>query len=208
MLSSKWTKVAAFLACLTPAAGLVWRQSHDALGANPIEYITRSTGDWTMRLLLLTLAITPLRRLLNQPQLIRYRRMLGLFAFFYGCLHLATYVWLDKFFDTSEIGKDVLKRPFITAGFTAFAVMVPLTVTSTAGWIRRLGGKQWQRLHRLVYVSGVAGVVHYYWLVKSDIRLPLLYAALLAALLVYRLVNAGRRLLASSAPAGSTRQAA
>ena len=127
-----------------------------------------------------------MRKLLGWPELIRFRRMLGLFAFFYGVLHLTTYLWLDKFFEWPEILKDVAKRPFITAGFLGFVVLIPLAVTSTAGWIRRLGGARWQLLHRLVYVSAIAGVVHYYWLVKSDIRGPLLYACILGVLLLYR----------------------
>jgi sulfoxide reductase heme-binding subunit YedZ len=143
--------------------------------------------------LAITLAVSPLRRLLGLPELIRFRRMLGLFAFFYGCLHFTTYLWLDKFFDFHEIAKDVLKRPFITAGFLAFISMVPLALTSTAGWIRRLGGRRWQMLHRLIYVSAIAGVVHYYWLVKSDVRLPLLYASIMLLLLGERVVAALRK---------------
>ena len=176
-----------FVLCLAPLAWLAWKGIHQDLGANPIEYITHSTGDWTLRFLVITLSITPLRKLLGRPQLIRFRRMLGLFAFFYGCLHFATYVWLDKFFDVSDMIKDVGKRPFVTAGFTGFVPLVPLALTSTAGWIRRLGGKRWQRLHRLIYVTAVAGVVHYYWLVKSDVRKPVMYGALVAILLAYRL---------------------
>ena len=126
------------------------------LTANPIEYITHFTGDWTIRLVVLTLAVTPLRKLLGLPDLIRFRRMIGLYAFFYGSLHFVTYIWLDKFFDLSEMWKDVAKRPFITAGFTAFVLMVPLAVTSTTGWIRRMGGKRWQALHRLVYLSAAS----------------------------------------------------
>ncbi len=171
------------LACLAPLAHLAWQGWHQDLGANPIEYITHRTGDWTLRFLLITLAVTPARRLVD---LIRFRRMLGLAAFFYGSLHLLTFLWLDKFFDLREIAKDVVKRPFITAGAAAFLAMVPLAVTSTAGWIRRLGGKRWRRLHRLIYFSALAGVVHYYWLVKSDVRLPVLYGAILALLLGYR----------------------
>lgn len=184
---TKWTKPLIFLLCLAPLGDLVRRGLGEGLGANPIEYITHATGDWTLRFLAITLGITPLRRLLGWPGLIRYRRMLGLFAFFYGCLHFLTYIWLDKFFDLADVVADVGKRPFITAGFTGFALLIPLAVTSTAGWIRRLGGRRWRMLHRLVYVSGVAGVVHYYWLVKSDVRLPLLYGAIIAALLGYRL---------------------
>jgi methionine sulfoxide reductase heme-binding subunit len=186
-VAGKIAKVAVFLLCLVPVAVLVWRFYKEGLGANPIEYITHATGDWTLRFLLLTLAITPVRKLFAQPQIIRFRRMLGLFAFFYGCLHFTTYLWLDQFFDLPGILKDIAKRPFITAGFASFVVMIPLAVTSTAGWIRRLGGKRWQLLHRLIYLSAAAGVVHYLWLVKSDVRLPLLYGGVLGLLLIYRL---------------------
>jgi len=183
----RWLKPPLFLVCLAPAAWLVGRGLRQDLGANPIEFITHATGDWTLRFLALTLAITPLRKLSGWSQAIRFRRMLGLFAFFYGCLHFLTYLWLDKFFDFSEIVKDTGKRPFITAGFTAFVLLVPLAVTSTAGWIRRLGGRRWQKLHRLVYASAIAGVLHYYWLVKSDIRGPLAYGAVIFLLLAYRI---------------------
>jgi sulfoxide reductase heme-binding subunit YedZ len=194
-------KVAVFCLSLGPAVWLTWGAFHDALGANPIEYITRDTGDWTLRFLLITLAITPLRKLLHKPELIKFRRMLGLFAFFYGCLHLMTYVWLDKFFAFDEMVKDVFKRPFITAGFAGFVAMLPLAVTSTAGWIRRLGGKRWQALHRLIYFSTAAGVVHYYWLVKSDVRLPVLYGSILALLLIYRVAARLSRPARKPAPA-------
>lgn len=187
MLPSKWSKVAVFSLSVCPLLLLVWRGLRQDLGANPIEFVTHATGDWTLRFLLLTLSITPLRKLLNQPAVIRFRRMLGLFAFFYGALHLITYAWLDKFFDVADMWKDVGKRPFITAGFAGFVLMLPLAVTSTAGWIRRLGGHRWRLLHRLIYASAVAGVVHYYWLVKSDVRLPLLYAGVLGVLFLYRL---------------------
>jgi sulfoxide reductase heme-binding subunit YedZ len=188
----RWAKPLVFLLCLVPAALLVWRGFHDGLGANPIEKITHATGKWTLRFLVLGLAVTPLREVLRMPSLIRFRRMLGLFAFFYGCLHFLTYFWLDKFFDFHEIAADVVKRPFITAGFTAFVLLVPLALTSTAWWIRMLGGRRWRMLHRLVYLSAAAGVVHYYWLVKSDIRLPLLYGMLAGVLLAYR---AARKLI-------------
>jgi sulfoxide reductase heme-binding subunit YedZ len=177
-----------FLLCCTPAALLVWRGFHFSLGPNPVETITHTTGDWTLRLLLATLAITPLRTLLGVAPLIRFRRMLGLFAFFYGTLHFMTWFWLDKMFDPQEMIKDIWKRPFITAGAVAFAAMIPLAATSTAGWIRRLGGKRWRALHRLVYLSAAAGVIHYYWLVKSDIRMPLLYAGILLLLFMARVV--------------------
>ena len=188
ILSSRWVKVPVFALCLVPALLLGWRALNGDLGANPIEFITHWTGDWTIRFLCITLSITPLRRLLRLPDLIRFRRMLGLFGFFYASLHFLTWFVLDKFFDWNEILKDVVKRPFITAGFTAFVLLIPLAVTSTIGWIRRLGGKRWQMLHRLIYVSACAGVVHYYWLVKSDIRLPVFYGAIVAVLLVYRLM--------------------
>jgi len=183
-------KVAAFLACLLPLALLARKGFADLLGANPIEVITRSTGRWTLIFLCVALAITPVRRLVGLPPLIRFRRMVGLFAFFYGCLHFATYIWLDKFFDWAEIGKDLPKRPFITAGFTAFVLMIPLALTSTQGWIRRIGGRRWQVLHRLIYVSGIAGVAHFWWLVKADVREPFIFVAILAVLLGYRLLNA------------------
>jgi sulfoxide reductase heme-binding subunit YedZ len=183
----KRLKIAVFALCLTPALTLIWRATHGALGANPIEFVTHSTGDWTLRFLLITLAVTPLRSWMEMPGLIRFRRMLGLFAFFYGSLHLLTYVWFDKFFVLHEILKDVAKRPFITVGFASFVLMIPLAITSTAGWIRRLGGRRWQLLHRLVYFTAGGGVIHYYWLVKSDERLPVMYGMILTLLLTYRL---------------------
>jgi sulfoxide reductase heme-binding subunit YedZ len=186
MKHARWGKASVFALCLAPVGWLGWRAWNQDLTANPIEFITHFTGDWTLRLLVVTLAVTPLRQALGLHGLARYRRMLGLFAFFYGVLHLATYVWLDKFFVWPDIVKDLHKRPFITAGFTAFCAMAPLAVTSTRGWIRRLGGARWQMLHRLIYVSAIAGVVHYYWLVKSDVRLPLLYGGLVALLLAHR----------------------
>jgi len=186
LLSIRWIKIPVFLLCLSPLAGMAWRALNGGLGANPIEFITHKTGDWTLIFLVLTLAITPARKVLRLPELIRFRRMLGLFAFFYGFLHFSTWIGLDKFFDLAEMLHDVRKRPFITAGFTGFALMIPLAVTSTAGWIRRLGGKRWQMLHRLVYATAIAGVVHYYWLVKSDVRKPVFYATMLALLLLYR----------------------
>lgn len=187
ILVSKWTRAAVFTLCLVPAGRLVWAALHNGLGANPIEFITHKTGDWTLIFLVLTLAITPARKLLQLPELIRFRRMLGLFAFFYVFLHFSTWIGLDKFFDWTEMLHDVHKRPFITAGFTGFVLMIPLAATSTAGWIRRLGGRRWRALHRLIYLSAVAGVIHYYWLVKSDVRKPLFYGALVALLLLLRL---------------------
>ena len=184
---SRFVKFVLFLAALLPLARLVWLGFHGGLGANPIEFITHSTGDWTLIFLLVTLSITPLRRLSRQYWLISYRRMLGLFAFFYGCLHLMTYVWLDKFFDAHEMLHDIAKRKFITAGMTAFTLMIPLALTSTKWSIRKLG-KRWQTLHRLIYLSAAAGVIHYLWLVKADLKKPLEYAFVLGTLLLYRVV--------------------
>ena len=187
LLVSRWTKVAVFLFCLIPFGDLVWRIIKSDLGANPVEFLQHATGDWTLRFLVFTLCITPFRKLLNLPDLIRLRRMLGLFAFFYVSLHFLTYLGPDQAFDLAAMWKDVAKRPFITVGFAAFVSLIPLAVTSTAGWIRRIGGKRWQMLHRLIYFAAVCGVIHYYWLVKSDVRKPLLYGALVAILLAWRL---------------------
>lgn len=187
VLSRKWIKAPIFSLCLVPVGRLSWLALRGALGANPIEYVTHDTGDWTLIFIILTLSITPARKLLAQPQLIRFRRMLGLFAFFYGCMHFSTYLVLDKFFDLPEIFQDVGRRRFITIGFMGFVLMIPLALTSTAGWIRRLGGKRWQTLHRLVYATAICGVVHYYWLVKSDVRKPVSYGIVVLLLLGYRL---------------------
>src|SRR5580692_2616795 len=183
----RWFKPVVLLACLIPLALLGWKAYNHALGANPIEVITHATGDWTLRFLIITLAITPIRKLTGRLWLIRYRRMFGLFAFFYGALHFLTYIWLDKFFDLHDMLHDIAKRRFITVGFAGFVLLIPLALTSTKGWIRRLGGKRWQALHRLIYFSAIAGVVHYLWLVKADIREPAKYAAILAVLLGYRI---------------------
>jgi sulfoxide reductase heme-binding subunit YedZ len=187
ILSSKWTKAAVFLLCLVPLGVLVWRLFTNNLGANPVEFIQHATGDWTLRFLIFTLCITPFRKLFKLPDLIRFRRMLGLFAFFYVCLHFLTYLGPDQSFDLFGMWKDVAKRPFITVGFAAFVSLIPLAITSTEGWIRRIGGKRWQLLHRLIYFAAVCGVVHYYWLVKSDVRKPLFYGALVGILLLWRL---------------------
>jgi sulfoxide reductase heme-binding subunit YedZ len=204
ILTSKWTKLVVFLLCLVPLGMLILQAAQGNLTANPIEFITHTTGDWTLRFLVITLAITPLRKFLRLPQLIRFRRMLGLFAFFYACLHFSTWIGLDKFFDWAEMWKDVQKRRFITVGFTGFLLMIPLAITSTTGWIRRLGGKRWQRLHRAIYLSAIAGVIHYYWLVKSDVRKPVMYAAMVGVLLAWRLgtwiYGRGQRIPAGSAP--------
>lgn len=187
LLSSKWTKPVLFLICLIPLALLIQKALTGGLGANPVEFLQHSTGDWTLRFLIFTLAVTPLRKLLNVPDLIRFRRMLGLFAFFYVCLHFLTYIGPDQSFNFAGMLKDVVKRPFITVGFLAFLLLIPLAITSTAGWIRRLGGRRWQMLHRAIYISAILGVIHYYWLVKSDVRKPLFYGALVVILLAYRL---------------------
>jgi methionine sulfoxide reductase heme-binding subunit len=198
------TKIALFPAALVPLGLLIGKALHDGLGANPIERITHSTGDWTLIFILLTLSITPLRRITRQYWLIGIRRMVGLFAFFYGSLHFLTYIWLDKFFDLHEMWKDIAKRPFITIGFSAFVLMIPLALTSTAWSIRRLGGKNWQRLHRLIYLTGILAVIHYWWLVKADVRKPEEYGFLLSILLLYRVavwVSGKRKQPAMPAPA-------
>jgi methionine sulfoxide reductase heme-binding subunit len=186
VLTNKWTKVAVFVLCLVPLGALVYRAMNHQLGPNPIEFLTHATGDWTIRFLVFTLAITPLRKTLKIPDLIRFRRMLGLFAFSYACMHFSIWLVFDKFFDLSEMWKDVEKRRFITVGMAALLLMIPLALTSTAGWIRRLGGRRWRMIHRAIYASAILGVIHYYWLVKSDERKPLFYGALVAILLLWR----------------------
>lgn len=175
-----------FVGLLAPALVLAGRAVAGRLGVNPIEEVLHETGIWALRWLVLSLAITPARRLTGWNGLIRFRRMVGLFAFFYAALHVAGYVVLDLFFDWTAILEDLAKRPYITAGFASFVTMLPLAVTSTAGWVRRLGGRAWQRLHRLAYASAVAAVVHYWWLVKADTSRPMRYAAILAVLLGVR----------------------
>jgi methionine sulfoxide reductase heme-binding subunit len=182
-------KIVVWALCLSPVSLLAWKGTHDLLGANPLSVITLSTGHWTLYLLLITLSISPLRKITRMNWLIRFRRPLGLFAFFYGCLHLMTYLWFDKFFDVHEIVKDIYKRPFITAGMTAWLLMFPLALTSTAASIRWLGGKRWQALHRLAYASAIAAVVHFWWLVKRDLTRPEIMAAILVALLGFRIVE-------------------
>lgn len=181
-----WIKTAIWLICLAPLARLAFLGVFDGLGANPIEFITRSTGTWALVGLLVTLSVSPLRKLTKQNGLIRFRRLLGLFAFFYACLHFITYIWLDQFFDLASIGRDIIKRPFITVGFGAFVLLVPLALTSTQRMMKKLG-RLWQRLHRLVYLIACLGVLHYWWLVKKDISQPLIYACVLAILLAMRL---------------------
>ena len=182
-----WLKPLVFTLCLVPLARLVFFAFTDRLGANPIEFVLRSFGTWTLTLLLVTLSITPLRRLTGWNSLIRVRRMLGLFAFFYACLHFLTYAGVDQSFDLSAIIADVVKRPYITIGFSCFVLLIPLAATSTNAMQRRLGGKRWQQLHRLIYLIAVGGVVHYLWLVKKDITQPVLYGLVLCVLLGMRL---------------------
>ena len=187
-LIQRFAKPLVFSLCLLPFVFLVLQLLTDALGANPIEAFIRRNGDWGLRFLLLTLAMTPLRQLLRQSWPLRYRRMLGLFAFFYVCIHLLSYIVLDQFFDWQEIWADILKRPFITVGMTAFVLLLPLAVTSNKAMMRRLG-RNWPRLHRLVYVIAICAVLHYFWLVKADLYWPILYAVILAILFAFRIVK-------------------
>lgn len=194
-------KAAVWMLCLTPAGLLIWRAFTGGLGANPIEFITLHTGFWTLVLIMVTLAVTPVRRVTGWHRIIQFRRMLGLFAFFYATLHFLTYVTLDLFFDFSAIAADIVKRPYITVGFTAFLLLVPLALTSTKGSIRRLG-RNWLRLHRLLYVSAALAVLHFYWKksAKSDIGEPLLFAGILAALLLFRVIYVLRKRMRSAEP--------
>ncbi len=180
-------KVLLFVAALVPAAYLTYGLFNDRLGANPAEALQTQTGIWALRFLVLTLAVTPVRRLTKWNRVIQYRRMLGLFAFFYAFLHLLAYAVLDRYFDFAGVWEDVVKRPFITAGMVAFVLMVPLAITSTKGWIRRLG-RRWQLLHRLIYVSAIAGAIHYLWKVKIITGSPVYYAVIIGALLAFRIV--------------------
>jgi sulfoxide reductase heme-binding subunit YedZ len=202
-------KPLAFLGGLAPFVWLVWAALTNNLSVNPLSDITLFTGDWTIRFICITLAITPLRQMTGWHALIRFRRMAGLFAFFYGTTHFLIYVIADRFagldfpdgivsFTTAtslaaSVGEDIYKRPFITIGFLTWLLMLPLALTSTTGWIRRLGGKRWQALHRLIYVAAITGVIHYWWLVRLDVRPPLRYAIIVAILLGARAIRAGRR---------------
>ena len=191
MTQTQWRrrvfKPAVFLACLTPLALLLYHFFSDQLSANPVEDITNTTGIWTLRFIVITLAITPLRWLTGINQLINYRRPIGLFAFFYGSLHFTVFFFLDHQFDFAAMWQDVVKRPYITAGFTAFVLMIPLAITSTTGWIRRLGGRRWNLLHRLIYITALAAVLHYFWKVKLDATYPIYYGIGVATLLGVRL---------------------
>jgi sulfoxide reductase heme-binding subunit YedZ len=188
-LATKWAKILVFVLGSLPFLFLLWRILRGDLTPNPVEFLQHQTGDWTLRFLVFTLCITPFRKVLNLPELIRFRRMLGLFAFFYACLHFLTYLGPDQSFNFAGMFKDVAKRPFITVGFAAFVLLIPLAFTSTAGSIRRLGGKRWQVLHRSIYVCATLGVIHYYWLVKSDVRKPLFYGLLVGILLLWRFTD-------------------
>ena len=208
-----------FAAALIPFGHLIWRAVNGTLTADPLAAVTNNTGIWTLRFVVLTLALTPIRRLTGWHGVVRFRRMIGLFAFFYGSLHFVTYLIGDRFasldfpdgfvaFSTARnllasIWEDIAKRPYITVGFIAFVSMIPLALTSTTGWIRRLGGRNWQRLHRLVYLTGVAGVIHYLWRVKADKLHPAVYGSLVAVLLGYRLIVALKRSRAHRQPAAA-----
>jgi sulfoxide reductase heme-binding subunit YedZ len=186
ILFSPWTKRILFALCLVPLLLLIARGFMGRLSANPVEFIEHRTGDWALRFLLITLSVTPLRKIFEQPLLTRFRRMLGLFAFFYVCVHLLMYLTFDQMFSPQGIYADVLKRPYITVGTAGFLMLLPLAITSTAAMVRRLGPRRWQLLHRLVYFCALAGVIHYYWLVKSDVREPLMYGGILSLLMLFR----------------------
>ena len=181
-------KILVFSLCFAPTLVLIWDSLTGGLSVNPIEDITHRTGDWALRFVLLTLAVTPFRWLSGWNEVIRYRRMLGLFAFWYASLHFSTYIVFDHFFDVRSIADDVIERKYVTAGFLGFVLMLPLAVTSTQGWIRRLG-KRWSVLHRSIYAAAVAGVVHFLWLVKLETSEPLVYAAVLSGLFLVRVVR-------------------
>jgi sulfoxide reductase heme-binding subunit YedZ len=201
----KRLKAVLFLAALLPFARLVVFTFTDHLGANPVEFITRNTGDWTLYFLCITLTITPLRRLSGWNWLIRLRRMVGLFAFFYASLHFLTFLWFDHFFDVSEMLKDVVKRPFITVGFANFLLLIPLAATSTNAMVKRLGGKRWQQLHRLIYLIAPLGILHFWWMKagKNDFSQPILFGLIVAALLLMRVYwRFGRRPASSARAAG------
>ena len=184
----RFTKLVIFVNSLVPLVLMLWDWYHKRVGANPLEFVTRTTGMLTLIFLLISLAVTPIRKITGANWLVKFRRMLGLYAFFYGFLHLLTYLWFDRGFHLKGVPADIVKRPFITIGMTAFFLMVPLAITSTNKMVKRLGGKRWNRLHKLVYFAGAAGVLHYWMLVKSDKSLPLTFAFILALLLGYRLL--------------------
>jgi methionine sulfoxide reductase heme-binding subunit len=187
MTDAKFSKVLVFVNALIPLALMLWDVYRKTAGANPLEYVTRTTGTLTLTFLTITLAITPIRKIFKLNPLIKVRRMVGLFAFFYGAVHLLTYIWFDRFFNLRSTIADVAQRPFIAVGMAAFFLMIPLAITSTDKMVRRLGGKRWIKLHRLAYVAGALGVLHYWLLVKSDTRIPLTFGFIVALLLGHRL---------------------
>ena len=189
MSDVRFVKIVVFVNALVPLVLLLWDLYHKRAGPNPLQFATTTTGMLTLIFLSLTVAITPLRKIFGINSLVKLRRMLGLFAFFYGALHLLTYIWFDRLFNLISVGQDVVRRPFILAGMIAFVLMVPLAVTSTNKMVKRLGGKRWAKLHRLVYLAAIAGVIHFWMLVKSDLRLPLTFAFILVFLLGYRLLT-------------------
>ena len=197
-----------FLLCLGPLAWLAWRAAGPGFGPNPAEFLNRFLGDWAIRFLLMALAVTPLRGITGWAGLVRFRRMLGLYAFFYVCLHLSSYTVVDQFFDWSAILKDILKRNFITVGMIAFTLLVPLAITSTKGMVKRLGAARWQKLHRLVYAAGILGCVHYFMMVKGNQPEPLYHGAILAVLLGYRVVVWAKRLTVARRNARESMRAA
>lgn len=192
MKDTRFSKVLLFINSLVPLALLGWDAYHGRLGANPTEFVTRTTGMLTLIFILLTLAVTPLRKLTGWNFLGKFRRMIGLYAFFYGSLHLMTYIWFDRSFKLQTVPGDIVQRPFIAIGMASFFLMVPLAITSTNKMVKRLGGKRWNKLHKLVYLTGIGGVLHYYMLVKSDTRLPIAFACVLALLLGYRIYAANQ----------------
>lgn len=187
-MKMSFPKLVVFINAVIPLFLLLWDLYRKQVGPNPLEFATRTTGMLTLVFLSLTVAVTPLRRIFRLNSLIKFRRMVGLFAFFYGSLHLLTYVWFDQLFSLSSVAADVVQRPFILVGMTAFLLMVPLAITSTNRMVRRLGGKRWAKLHRLVYLAAIAGITHFWMLVKSDVRLPLTFAFIILFLLGYRLL--------------------
>jgi sulfoxide reductase heme-binding subunit YedZ len=188
MKDIRFPKTLLFINALVPLALMLWDVYHKRVGANPLEFVTRTTGMLTLVFLILTLAVTPVRMIIRLNWLIKFRRMFGLFAFFYGFLHLLTYLWFDRYFNLRSVPGDVVSRPFIAIGMTAFILMVPLAITSTNKMVKRLGGKRWNRLHKLIYGAGIAGVVHFWMLVKSDTRLPVTFAFVLLLLLAFRVL--------------------
>ena len=206
LLRRRWAKPVVFLLCLLPLIWLAGRAATDGLGANPIEALIRFLGDWALRFLLIALAVTPLRQILGWPGLARFRRMLGLFAFFYVVVHLSAYVGVDQFFDWPAIGRDIVKRLYITVGMAAVLLLLPLAITSTDGMVRRLGGRRWRGLHRLVYIIAPLGVAHHWMMVKKDLTEPMIHAAILALLLGWRMLAARKAVRHNARTAATAKQ--